>query len=172
MVSCYYRHDPHGSSLIHVPHTYPTRYLGSFNTNYIIFRNVDFLGKKIQITKICDGNCWNFKNILFVKMKISILINDSTDLCLKLPRYYGSSRLSGLYKWPVWSECRFSNSPELLRLHTPQPVSNYRTKCLKSALTDSSYTPVCAATLWGFQTHTKPMEESQNYPNKCTWPVP
>jgi hypothetical protein len=52
-------------------------YLGRFNTNYIIFTNVEIFKKEIlQMTKNCEEKYWIFKNILFVKMKIqNYLIN-------------------------------------------------------------------------------------------------
>jgi hypothetical protein len=57
-------------------------YLGSFDTHYIIFRNVEILRIFFfQITKICEEKYWVFKNILFVKMKILKVINYSTAMC-------------------------------------------------------------------------------------------
>lgn len=61
-------------------------YLGSFDINYIVFKNVEifrFFFFKEQLWK----EILNFKNNLFVKMNISKLINES-NICQKLSRYY------------------------------------------------------------------------------------
>jgi hypothetical protein len=58
-------------------------YLGSFDINYIIFKNVEFLTPKNQSTICgsksinCEGKYWIFNNINipFVNMKIPNLIN-------------------------------------------------------------------------------------------------
>jgi hypothetical protein len=52
--------------------------VGSFDTNYIIFRNIEiFTQKKNQMTKICERKHWTFKNILFVKMKNALIIQQT-----------------------------------------------------------------------------------------------
>jgi hypothetical protein len=55
-----------------------TNYIGNFDNNYIIFRNVEiFKTWDFQITKVHPGKYLIFKNILFVEMKISnLLINN------------------------------------------------------------------------------------------------
>jgi len=51
-------------------------YLGQFDTNYIIFRNVEiFKNYFFQIKKYCEENSGYFKNISFVEMNVSQLIN-------------------------------------------------------------------------------------------------
>jgi hypothetical protein len=65
---------------------------GSFNTNYIIFRNVEWNFQNFIIIIIFKDqnfvkeNYWIFGNILFVEMKVSKL----TIIWGKLPRYYSS----------------------------------------------------------------------------------
>jgi hypothetical protein len=49
-------------------------YIGSFDTNYIIFNNVENFKKKISKEIFFKGKYGFFKNILFVEMKISKLI--------------------------------------------------------------------------------------------------
>jgi len=57
-------------------------YLGSFNTNYIIFRNVEtFKGFFFQITKFCEGKYWIFGIILFFKNEFSKVIIYSISMC-------------------------------------------------------------------------------------------
>ncbi len=58
-------------------------YLGSFNTNYIIFRNVEiFKGCFFfQITNFCEGKYWVFGIILFFKNEFSKVIIYSIGMC-------------------------------------------------------------------------------------------
>ncbi len=76
-------HNTQFHGLCVVPHTpthiHPKRnefgnhklpyYLGSFDTNYIIFRIVEFFKFFFQITKNCEGKYWTFKNNLSFKIK-------------------------------------------------------------------------------------------------------
>jgi hypothetical protein len=39
-------------------------YRGSFNDNYIMFKNVEIFLKQIPTTKICEGKYFIFKNII------------------------------------------------------------------------------------------------------------
>jgi hypothetical protein len=50
--------------------------LGSFDKNYMVFKNVEFFGRKksFQRRKYCEGKYRNFRNILIVEMKNSKLI--------------------------------------------------------------------------------------------------
>ncbi len=67
--------------------------LPALKANYIIFRNVEHSPKKKKILvkeqNFVIEKYWNFKNILFVKMKISKLIDYSTNIVSKLLRYNG-----------------------------------------------------------------------------------
>jgi hypothetical protein len=72
-------------------------YLGRFDTNYIIFKNVETFHQKNQLTKSCEGIYWVFKNILLVEMKTSKLINylmDMRQTWQGLTRYYYGSHVS------------------------------------------------------------------------------
>jgi hypothetical protein len=56
-----------------------THYLSCFSTNYITFRSIEsFEYYFFEIKNVCDVNYWFFKNIVFVEMKSSKLINYST----------------------------------------------------------------------------------------------
>ncbi len=57
-------------------------YLDCFNTNYITFRSIEsFKYYFFEMKNVCDVNYWFFKNIVFVEMKSSKLINYSTNMC-------------------------------------------------------------------------------------------
>jgi hypothetical protein len=73
-------HHCDGSSFINGVCLYTIScYLGSLDTSYIIFRNVEFF--KFFLTKNLSRKIYgSFSNILFAEMKISKLINYSTDL--------------------------------------------------------------------------------------------
>jgi len=64
-------------------------YLGSFNTNYNIFKIVETFGSFFfQINKIFEEILNQVRNILFVERKISKLIKLFNKHVSKLPSYY------------------------------------------------------------------------------------
>jgi hypothetical protein len=64
-------------------------YLGSFNTDYIIFKIVETFGSFFfQINKILEEILSQVRNILFIERKISKLIKLFNKHVSKLPRYY------------------------------------------------------------------------------------
>jgi hypothetical protein len=68
-------------------------YLDSFNTNYIIFRNVEIFKKNkiLHLNEEFEGKYRIFKICLFVEMETSSkLINLLNKHMLKIPRYYYS----------------------------------------------------------------------------------
>jgi uncharacterized membrane protein len=58
------------------------KYLGQFNTNYIIFRNVEILIHEIFSLKESKESDEIVGNISFLKMESSKLINYLTNMCL------------------------------------------------------------------------------------------
>jgi uncharacterized membrane protein len=58
------------------------KYLGQFNTNYIIFRNVEILIQEIFSLKESKQPDEIVGNISFLKMESSKLINYLTNMCL------------------------------------------------------------------------------------------
>ncbi len=79
-------------------------YVGSFDTDYIICRNVEnfkhlfFLQRFIfYFLFLGEGKYWIFRNILVLELKISKLINYSTNMCWRSCQ--GIMLLSEL--WPI-----------------------------------------------------------------------
>jgi hypothetical protein len=61
---------------------YILHYLGNFDISYILKKNSNNTKKKV-----CRKKCWTFENNLFVKMKISKVINYVTSMywCIIIP---------------------------------------------------------------------------------------
>jgi hypothetical protein len=64
------------------------KYLGQFNTNYIIFRNVEILIHEIFSLKESKESDEIVGNISFLKMESSNLSNNLTNMCLSWSKYH------------------------------------------------------------------------------------
>jgi hypothetical protein len=77
--------------------TYPAT-SPNFNTNYVNFEKVESFLEKYKIIFFFQGKYGIVMNVLFVKMKISKLINYSTNMCWSCQ---GAMVFSN---WPLWNQ--------------------------------------------------------------------